>query len=100
MEDLISRQAVIKAIRKKAWLTLDAKDALVKTIQNIPDTDLLLTKNEAYGIAEMIDCDLLQTIRDDPEIDSMQWLKNMVHAYEKLCEYSGYEDKQEDEETS
>lgn len=32
----------------------------------------------------------LNYIREDTDIDSLQWLRNVVHAYEKLCEYSGY----------
>ena len=50
-----------------------------------------LTKNEAYSVAEMIDMNLLDTIRNDTEIDSMEWLINTVHAYEKLCRISGYQ---------
>lgn len=53
-------------------------------------TELNLTKEEAYSIANHIDMTLIQSIRDDTDIDSMQWLRNMVHGYEKLCEYSGY----------
>ena len=52
--------------------------------------ELNLTKNEAYAIANHIDLTLIQSIRDDTEIDSMTWLRNMIHGYEKLCEYSGY----------
>jgi hypothetical protein len=50
----------------------------------------LLTKDEAYSIANHIDSTLIQSIRDDVEIDSIQWLRNMIHGYEKLCAYSGY----------
>lgn len=53
-------------------------------------TELNLTKNEAFAIADHIDATLIQLIRDDTEIDSMMWLRNMIHGYEKLCEYSGY----------
>jgi len=49
-----------------------------------------LSKNEAYSIAEFIDLNLITNIRNDTNIDSMKWLKNMVHGYEKLCELSGY----------
>lgn len=50
----------------------------------------ILTKNEAWSVAEFIDQNLLLSIRNDPDIDSMQWLRNIVHAYEKLKERSGY----------
>lgn len=52
--------------------------------------ELNITKNEAYAIANHIDTTLIQSIRDDTEIDSLMWLRNMIHGYEKLCEYSGY----------
>ncbi len=49
-----------------------------------------LTEGEAYAIAEFIDATLLQHIRNDPDIDSMRWLRGMVHGYEKLWQFSGY----------
>ena len=49
-----------------------------------------LTKDEAYAIADLIDINIFKIIRDDIDIDSMTWLKNVVHGYEKLCKYSGY----------
>ena len=57
-----------------------------------------LTEAEAIAIANHIDCTLIQTIRDDKEIDSMQWLRNIIHGYEKLCKYSGYVGMTESEE--
>lgn len=52
--------------------------------------ELRLTKDEATAVANHIDMTLFQSIRDDTEIDSMTWLRNIVRAYEKLCAYSGY----------
>lgn len=49
-----------------------------------------LTKDEAYAVANHIDLTLYDSIRTDTDIDSMKWLRNIVHAYEKLCAYSGY----------
>ena len=49
-----------------------------------------LTKGEAYAICDFIDLSLYDRIRNDTDIDSMQWLKNILHAYEKLCKFSGY----------
>ena len=54
-------------------------------------TELNLSKQEACSIANHIDMTLIQSIRDDEEIDSMEWLRNMIHGYEKLCVYSGYQ---------
>ena len=49
-----------------------------------------LTRDEAYAIANHIDTTLIDTIRNDTDIDSLMWLKNMIHGYEKLCMMSGY----------
>ena len=49
-----------------------------------------LTKDEAYAIANHIDMTLIDSIRADDEVDSMEWLRNVVHGYEKLCLMSGY----------
>lgn len=59
--------------------------------------ELNLTKNEAYAIANHIDLTLIHTIRDDTDIDSLMWLRNMIHGYEKLCAYSGYKGMTESE---
>lgn len=42
-----------------------------------------ITKSEAETLANLIDLHLFSIIRDDPEIDSMVWLCNMVSIYEK-----------------
>lgn len=49
-----------------------------------------LTKDEAYALAEFIDMNFFEVLRNNVDIDSMQWLRNMVHAYEKLCKISGF----------
>lgn len=50
----------------------------------------LLTKGEAYAVAAHIDATLYDSIRNDPDIDNMTWLWNIIHAYEKLCAYGEY----------
>jgi len=50
-----------------------------------------LKKSEAYSIAEQIDHTLIQEIRNDLDIDSMGWLRNIIHGYEKLCKYGDYQ---------
>ena len=49
-----------------------------------------LTKKEAYAVAEFVDCNLFDNIRNDISINSMEWLKNILHAYEKMCAASGF----------
>lgn len=55
-----------------------------------------LTKDEAYSLADYICMNFITYIRQDVDVDSMEWVKNIVHAYEKLCEYSGYKGYTED----
>lgn len=52
--------------------------------------DAELTKNEAYAVAEFIDFNIFNAIRNDPDWDSMYALRNLIHAYEKCCFLSGY----------
>ena len=47
----------------------------------------MLTNDEAYVVAEFIDTYVFDAIRD---WDSLQALRNLIHAYEKCCEISGY----------
>ena len=49
-----------------------------------------LTKDEAYAVADMIGSYIYDAIRANTDIDSMQWLRNLIHAYEKCCKDSGY----------
>ena len=49
-----------------------------------------LTKNEASAIAEFIDMNIFQAIRNDEDWDSFQYLRNLIHGYEKCCKLSGY----------
>lgn len=49
-----------------------------------------LTKEEAYAIADHISITLIDSIRAYTDINSLPWLCNIIHAYEKLCAFSGY----------
>ena len=49
-----------------------------------------LTCDEAYAIAEFIDKNIFDAIRNDKDWDSFQFLRNLCHGYEKLCEISGF----------
>ena len=49
-----------------------------------------LTKEEAYAVADFIGMNLIDVIRTDTDLDSMYWLRNVIHAYEKMCKASGY----------
>lgn len=42
-----------------------------------------ITNSEAESLAEFLDLYLIQVIRDDIDIDSMEWLCNLCRIYEK-----------------
>lgn len=42
-----------------------------------------LDKSEALNVAEMIEWHIFDRIRNDPDIDNINWLCDMVHVYEK-----------------
>lgn len=50
----------------------------------------MLSKDEAYAIAEFIDTNIFDAIRNDIDWDSFYALRKLIHAYEKCCEISGY----------
>ena len=64
---------------------------MVRTPQKCDATSQLLTKQEAYAVADFIDANLIQAIRNDVDIDSMLWLRNLIKAYEKLAKFGGYD---------
>ena len=80
------------------------RDIMTGTSQKCDATSQLLTKNEAYAVAEFIDINLIETIRKDEDIDSMLWLRSIVKAYEKLAKFgnydAGYADEVSDEGNS
>ena len=49
-----------------------------------------LTKDEAYAVAEFIDMNLFQAIRNDEDWDSVYALRQLIHGYEKCCNIGGY----------
>lgn len=50
----------------------------------------MLTKDEAYAVAEFIDDNIFDVIRNDIDWDSFRALRNLIHGYEKCCAISGY----------
>ena len=54
------------------------------------DEDLILTQQEAFTLAEILDMNLFQIIRNDPDIDNIDWLLNVVSAYNKLRKRGKY----------
>lgn len=44
-----------------------------------------LTRDEAIGLADFLEITLFDAIRNDPDIDGMGWLCNMMMIYKKRC---------------
>ena len=65
-------------------------DFAYKQLCNIIKGMVMLTKDEAHAVAEFIDMNFIDEIRNNDNVDNMYWIRNVIHAYEKLCEYSGY----------
>lgn len=55
----------------------------------------LLTVDEASELAEFLDMELINTIREDDDIDNIDWVVTMATVYKKLKEYSGLYDPQQ-----
>lgn len=45
-----------------------------------------LTRDEAIGLVDFLDITLFDAIRNDPDIDGMGWLCNMMMVYKKCKE--------------
>ena len=67
---------------------MEAMLAASNTIQSEPSC--VLTKDEAYIVAEFIDGNLFDAIRNDTDWDSLYALRNLIRAYEQMCVISGY----------
>lgn len=54
-----------------------------------------LTRDEAIGLAEFMELTLLDEIRGNYYIDSLEWLCNMMAVYRKCkeCEENGGDEK-------
>lgn len=46
--------------------------------------DILFTLDECKNLADHIELTLFETIRNDPEIDNIEWLVSIMSAYTKL----------------
>ena len=49
----------------------------------------LLSKSECRNLAEFIELHLLADIREDDNIDNIEWVRSMLDAHKKLMEASG-----------
>ena len=42
-----------------------------------------ITKDEAESLMDFIEINIFDIIRNDPDIDSIEWLKNIMAVYQK-----------------
>ena len=42
-----------------------------------------ITREEAESLSDLLECNLLQVIRDDRDIDSLWWLFNILNVWKK-----------------
>ena len=72
--------------------TVAAQETQEIAIAAVPELKVprcILTVEEAYIVAELIDTCLADAIRND-NLNGMAALKTVVYAYDKLSKYSGY----------
>lgn len=75
----------------KDYIESETYDEVLLALKRKSENCVELTKGEANAIAELIDRALYREIRDDDDIENIQWVRNIIHGYDKLCEYSGYD---------
>ena len=55
---------------------------------------ITITSNEAVSLVDFIELNFIRSIQDDPDIDSLLFIRNIVNIYEKcggLNEWSDYD---------
>lgn len=74
---------------------LDTREAILNMITRQPEVipcihSSIFSKSEASAVAQHIDSTIFDYIRNDTDVDSLNWLINIIEAYKKLCIISGY----------
>lgn len=55
-----------------------------------------ITKGEAESLCEFLELGLIQYVKDNPDIDSMLWLDNIMSIWRKCGGRKHYADGEED----
>lgn len=50
-----------------------------------------LTKSQCANVADFIETGLIQHIKDDPDLDNVLWVADMIDAYRALRDAGGAE---------
>lgn len=74
----------------KDYIESETYDEVLLALKRKSENCVELTKGEANAIAELIDRALYREIRNDCDIENIEWIRTIIHGYDKLCEYSGY----------
>jgi hypothetical protein len=74
-------------INSNLLMSIDESGITFKAMEHV---QCVLTSDEAFVVAELIDNNLFDVIRNDEDFDSILALKNILRAYDKMCAASGY----------
>lgn len=58
---------------------------------NEKTVEIRLTKSQCNNLADFIDFYLIKAIREDEELDNLQWVKDMIDAHTVLREGGKYD---------
>lgn len=53
---------------------------------------ITITSNEAVSLVDFIELNFIRSIKDDPDIDSLLYIKNIISVYEKCGGMNQYDD--------
>lgn len=88
VEEPAVEEADVETAEETVEEFVDEPEEIIMDDESIPLC--ILDPGMAYSVAEFIDCNLFEAIRKDTEWNSLRALKNIFHAYELMCEASGY----------
>ena len=54
-----------------------------------------LTENEAASLLDYLESHFIQNVRDNPEVDSMLWMDNMMSIWRKCGGRNNYSDSED-----
>ena len=58
--------------------------------------EIKLTKDEAESLLDYLEINLIQNIKDNPDVDSMVWLDNIMSIWRKCGGRNNYTNEKEE----
>ena len=95
VEEAEAEEPVLETVEDPEEEFVDEPEEIIMDDESIPLC--ILDPDVAYSVAKFIDSNLFDAIRKDTDWDSLRALKNILHAYELMCEVSGYRGATEDD---